>query len=170
MKQDIRDLFKEEDKHFKSLPSNHRVEFKKKLQKQFKPSKVSWLRVAALFLIALTAGAGVYFSLPQKETELPIVAQIKTVEAEYLEHIENEWNNFISLTDDKILVARYQKKLNELDKDYQDISSQFTKNPNDLLTIEALIDNLKTRLKLLKDIQQHIHILNTKITKNESTI
>jgi archaellum component FlaC len=89
-----------------------------------------------------------------------MIAQIEAVEAEYLKDIEKEWENFIAIAEDEILVERFKKKLNKLDKDYQEISAQFKNYSNDIMVVESLIDNLQTRLQILKDIQEHIKILN----------
>lgn len=171
MKQDIRDLFKEEDS-LKSLPKNHRTEFLEKLQRQ--PSKkktsFSWLRIAAVLLVALTIGFSIFYSKPDTEEVSPMVAQIEAVEAEYLQNIEIEWQNFLAIAEDEVLVERFRKKLDELDADYQDISIQFKEDSNNILVIEALVDNLQTRLQILKDIQKHIKILNQKNEQHESTI
>ena len=74
--------------------------------------------------------------------------------------INREWKNFLILTTDKDLVRRYEKRLLDLDKDYQAVSKQFKEDTNDIATVENLIDNLQTRLQLLKDIQEHIKIIN----------
>jgi len=95
MKQDIRDLFKEEDE-LKTLPKNHRTEFLEKLQKQptKKAAPLSWLKIAAVLLIALTVGFSLFYNKPTKEEVSPIIAQIEAVEAEYLQNIETEWQSF----------------------------------------------------------------------------
>ncbi|WP_439150872.1 hypothetical protein [Winogradskyella sp.] len=170
MKRDIRDLFKKEDE-LKTLPENHRVEFLDKLKKipKQKSNTFFWFSSAAVVLIALTIGFNMFFN--QTETEVsPMIAQIEAVEAEYLKDIENEWNNFVALAKDEVLVERFRKRFVELDKDYQEISIQFKNDTNNLLVIEALIDNLQTRLKLLKDIQKHIKILNQNNEQNENKI
>ena len=100
----------------------------------------------------------------------PIVAQIEAVEAKYLEDIEEEWENFVAIADDAILVERFRKKLNALDADYHDISIQFKQDSNNILVIESLVENLQTRLQLLKDIQNHIKILNQINEQHENTI
>lgn len=170
MKQDIRDLFNEEE-GLKKLPENHRVEFLNKLKQQSKQKKprYKWLKFAAVAIIALTVGFSLFYKEPVAEKS-PMIAQIEAVEAQYLKEIHNEWENFIAIAEDEVLVARYKKRLSELDKDYQQISIQFKNDANNLLVIESLIDNLQTRLTLLKDIQQHIKILNQNNEQNENTI
>ncbi|MDO1499966.1 hypothetical protein Q2T40_07465 [Winogradskyella maritima] len=173
MKQDIRDLFKSEDESgTKQLPNNHREEFLAKLKenKQNKSSIYIWLRLVAVLVIALTVSFFIFKSEgPQTETS-PLLAQVEAVEAEYLKNIETEWQNFKQLATDEVLVKRYDQKLKDLDADYQEISEAFKNDTNNILVVESLIQNLQTRLQLLKDIQEHIKILNKKTAPDETTI
>lgn len=164
MTQDIRDLFKEEDRLEKQLPEGHRDEFYEKLKASKPKLLVSWLwmKIAAVLIIALTIGFLVVPSNLYTVKESPIVAQIETIEAEYLANIETEWQSFIAIANDEFLIERFRKKLNELDADYKAISAEFKTDTNNILVIEALVDNLQTRLRILKDIQKHINILNQK--------
>ncbi|WP_179376560.1 hypothetical protein [Winogradskyella wichelsiae] len=173
MKQDIRSLFNEED-DLKTLPENHRTEFRERLKKQSEPkrSPYAWLSATAILIIAVTIG----FNVMQKEAkpelnkESPIIAQVEAVEAAYLKDIETEWQSFIAIADDAVLVERFRKKLKDLDTDYKAISVQFKDDANNILVIEALVENLQTRLQILKDIQNHIKILNQTNEHNEKTI
>lgn len=172
MKRDIRNLFKDdEEEHLKQLPDNHRAEFMTQLKKQSKPKRKPfvWLSVAAILLIALTVGFNVFNADIDTNKPEPIIAQVENIEAEYLANIETEWQNFIALTEDEKLVKRFRKKLDELDSDYQEISIQFQNDSNNILVIEALVDNLQTRLQILKDIQKHIKILNQNNEQYENT-
>ncbi len=171
MKRDIRDLFKQEE-GLKTLPQNHRIEFLAKLKKQpkHKPNMFFWMRTAAIVVIALTVGSGVYYNKLNNESASTMIAQIEAVEAEYLKDIEKEWKNFLSIANDEVLVARFKKKLDELDSDYKEISIQFKNDTNNILVIEALVDNLQTRLQILRDIQEHIKILNQKSEHYEKSI
>ncbi|BAO76706.1 hypothetical protein [Winogradskyella sp. PG-2] len=171
MKRDIRELFSEE-KDLKILPENHRTEFLDKLKKQLKKKSNSffWLRIAAVVIVALTVGFNVFYNKPVTEEISPMIAQIEAVESKYLEDIENEWESFVAITSDELLVARYKKRLDELDEDYQEISNQFKVDSNNILVIESLVENLKTRLQILKDIQEHIKILNQNNEQYEKSI
>jgi septation ring formation regulator EzrA len=77
-----------------------------------------------------------------------------------LENIEKEWQSFIALTNDTNLVERYEKELDELNNDYQIISDQFKADSDNISIVENLVNNLQRRLQLLKDIQEHIKLLN----------
>ncbi|WP_179315734.1 hypothetical protein [Winogradskyella undariae] len=174
MKQDIRNLFNEED-DLKTLPENHRIEFTEKLKKQSKPKQnpYAWIISAvAILIIALTIGFNIreMESKPELKQSSPIIAKVEAVEAEYLANIETEWQSFLAIADDAILVERFRKKLKELDTDYQEISLEFKEDANNILVIEALVENLQTRLQILKDIQKHIKILNQKNGHHEKSI
>ncbi|MBC2845972.1 hypothetical protein [Winogradskyella flava] len=170
MKKDIRDLFKEEEE-LKILPKKHRAEFLDKLRKNSKKKSNTFFRlgIVAVAIIALTVGFNIFYSEPVEEIS-PMIAQIEAVEAEYLADIETEWENFITIADDEILISRFKRRLEELDNDYQDIAVLFKNDSNNIAVVESLIENLQTRLQLLKDIQEHIKILNQNNEQHENTI
>ncbi|GAB4156917.1 MAG: hypothetical protein Tsb0033_08130 [Winogradskyella sp.] len=170
MKQDIRDFFKDRE-DLKTPPANHRNEFLEKLKKQNQSKKVSlkWLKIAAVFIVALTVGISVFYK-EKTENVSPMIAQIEAVEAEYLKEINTEWENFVAIANDEVLVARFKKRLDALDRDYQSISKQFKSDANNIVVVEALVDNLQTRLQILKDIQEHIKILNQNNEQHEKSI
>ena len=171
MKQDIRDLFKEEET-FQALPNNHREEFLTKLQSQ--PKRKShvfyWIGAVAVAVVVLVLGFNLANTAATTQNTSSVLAQIEAVDAKYLKDIEKEWQSFVALTEDERLVERFKVRLNELDKDYQEISSQFNQDSNNIVVIESLVENLQTRLKLLKDIQEHIKILNQNNEQNEKSI
>lgn len=170
MKRDIRDLFKEEEE-LKTLPQDHRTEFLEKLRssKEKNTNPFIWMKIAAVLIIGLLIGYALINKAPVEEIS-PMLAQIEAVEAEYLEDIEKEWQNFVAIADDEILIARFKERLDELDKDYQEISIQFKDDSNNIAVVESLIENLQTRLQILKDIQEHIKILNQKNEHHENTL
>ena len=174
MKRDIRELFKNEEVEVKyDLPQNHRDDFLEKLKSiqsnKSKQSKYLFLKIAAVLIVAIAISFTV-FNSENIESPSPIIAQIEAVEAEYLENINAEWQNFITVAKDENLVRRYKEKLTDLDNNYQEISRAFKNDSNNILVIESLVENLQTRLQLLKDIQVHINILNQKTEQNENTI
>lgn len=170
MKQDIRELFKEEDT-LKQLPEDHKAEFLEKLKGQPKRSSnyTFWIRIAAVLIIALSIGYGLFFQ-PPVVVDSPVISQIKAVEDQYLKDIEREWKQFVAIANDELLVARYKARLEDLDADYKEIAAEFQNNANNIEIIESLVENLQTRLQILKDIQEHIKILNQKNEQHENTI
>lgn len=178
MKQDIRGLFKKDDASGAQLPDNHREEFYDKLKasQSIGESKLNTsyvLKVAAIVILGLAFTLVMYNSKEnvsdQIVEESSIEIQIDGIEKQYLASIDEEWQNFISIANDDKLVKRYKEKLDDLDNDYSEISSQFKADNNNIIVIEALVDNLKTRLQLLKDIQEHIKLLNQKTEVYETT-
>ncbi|MDY2587245.1 hypothetical protein [Winogradskyella aquimaris] len=170
MKQDIREFFKDQE-DLKTPPANHRKEFLDKLKAQNQSKKVGqkWLNVVAVVIVALTLGFTVLYKKPTEEVS-PIIAQVEALEADYLKEINTEWDNFIAIADDEVLVVRFRKRLDDLDKDYQLIAEQFKGDVNNIQVVEALVENLQTRLQILKDIQEHIKILNQKNEQHEKSI
>ncbi|MHA7842902.1 MAG: hypothetical protein ACX93I_06250 [Winogradskyella sp.] len=170
MKQDIRDFFKDRE-DLKIPPANHRNEFLDKLKTQNKSKKrgYTWLKIVAVAIVALTVGFSIFYEKPVENVS-PMLAQVEAVEEEYLKEINAEWENFVAIANDEVLVARFKKRLDALDRDYQSISKQFKSDVNNIVVVEALVDNLQTRLQILKDIQEHIKILNQKNEQNEKSI
>jgi len=170
MQQDIREFFKAEEE-LKTLPENHRKDFLDKLNAQKDTKKVSylWLKIAAVAIVALTVGFSLFYNQPTEEIS-PMIAQVEAVEDKYLKEINTEWENFIAIANDEVLIARFEKRLKALDDDYQIISEQFKNDSNNILVVEDLVENLQTRLQILKDIQEHIKILNQKSEQNEKSI
>lgn len=169
MKHDIRDLFKEDEVYKHELPETHEQEFFNKLKNSnSKHAKLSNYKyaylIAATVLLFLTFGYFVFNDNIETGTETKeehvLVQQIEALERDYLVSINKEWESFLMLTNDENLINRYRNKLDDLDKDFQDISEQFKTNNNNILVIEALVENLKTRLELLKNIKEHVTILN----------
>lgn len=171
MKQDIRPLFKDDVVAKKQLPANHRTEFLEKLKSEQKPKANTflWLKIAGVLVVGLLIGTAI-FNAETIEQPSPIIAQIEAVEAEYLKNIDMEWQSFIAIANDDKLVKRFEEKLNELDLDYKEIAFEFKEDANNILIVEALVENLQTRLGLLKDIQAHIKILNQKNDTYENTL
>ncbi len=173
MKQDLRDLFKMEEENVKPLPDTHRTEFIQKLNatKSSKVDKTIFYKVAASLVLFLAIGYLMVNTLNVKDKHVSsLELQIEQVETQYLSNIEIEWERFLKLTKDEKLIQRYKQKLESLDKEYQDVSKSFKANTNNILIIESLVENLQTRLQLLKNIQAHIKLLNQKTNDYETTI
>jgi hypothetical protein len=165
MKRDIREIFRKNELPKKKLPDFHKDEFLGKLEKFNKKEKPkSFFKIVVS--IALILSVGYYFLNSEteikQENQPTLLVQVKQIEKEYLNNINKEWNNFVKLTDDKNLIKKYKEKLSALDIGYKEISKQFKIESNNISVLEKLIKNLQTRLQFLKDIQNHIKILNQK--------
>ncbi|WP_047547929.1 hypothetical protein [Psychroserpens sp. Hel_I_66] len=179
MKRDIRELFKETDQFPTSraqLPDHHRQEFYDKL-KASRPRRTSIIstgylvKTAAIITLFLALTFTLFKTIETTSStivESSMETQIEAIEKKYLASIDQEWKQFVRVANDEKLVKRYRDKLDDLDRDYKDISKQFKTDNNNIMVIESLVENLQTRLKLLKDIQEHITILNQKTEPHET--
>jgi len=173
MERDIRDLFKDEGFDIE-LPKNHKEEFKEKLEFQnnkkriFKKPLVFKIASAIIILFSISF----YFFLDKnskiESNENNLQAQVKAIEKEYLTQIDSEWQQFLAISNDSILIKKYEKKLKNFDKEYLQITNQLKEAPNSINILEALIINLQRRLELIKDVKEHIKELNQKNTSNET--
>lgn len=177
MKKDIRDLFKKEEDLNVKLPQFHRQEFLEKLNdsKRKAPKALTYgyiykMAAALILLFAIGSVVSKSFDNDLKEVvdESTIEKQMKNIEKGYVTSIDNEWKSFLKLTKDEKLIDRYEKKLSSLDTEYRVILETFKNDNNNVTVIEELIGNLQTRLKLLKDIQAHIKLLNKNRKENET--
>nr|WP_321222890.1 hypothetical protein [uncultured Psychroserpens sp.] len=182
MKQDIRDLFRDTDANLidtsgKQLPDNHRQEFYDQL-KASRPRRESKLntnyliKIAAIITLFVALTVALFTTLDNTSKQIveepSIETQIERIEKEYLASIDLEWQRFLTVANDEKLVERYKDKLDDLTRDYKEISLQFKEDNNNISVIESLVENLQTRLQLLKDIQEHIKVLNQKNEQYET--
>lgn len=172
MDRDIRQLFKEDDFPIKKMPKNHRELFLKKLKKTSSSKRLNttfFLKIVASLVFVFVFGKYV-FNKEEKPKKQTLLVQVKQIEKKYLKNIEEEWQKFLSLTNDEKLISNYRERLNMLNESYQQLSKQFEANPNNISLLEELIDNLQRRLKTLKEIQSHIKILNQKNKSYEAIV
>ena len=174
MERDIRDLFKEDEEVNVELPKNHRTDFIQKLlnqeKKVTKNRTLYWLKIAAILVLFFSVLTYIFVD----ESSNPLIkktaiqVEVKAIEKEYLEQIENEWKEFLSLSKDSILITKYKAKLKTFDADYSRITNQLKEAPNNIYILESLINNLQRRLELIKNIKEHIKELNQKNVTNET--
>ncbi|ARV15892.1 hypothetical protein [Polaribacter sp. SA4-12] len=171
MEHDIRDLFKNKEYPIKKIPKEHRKDFITKLNgvknSKNKKSPYYFLKIAASILLILFCGY-FYQNTYSKPTKTAFEIQFEGIENEYLININKEWNSFIEVANDTILIRKYKEKLKDSNTDYKKITTQLKELPNNINVLESLIDNLQRRLQLIKDIKEHINELNQKKTSNET--
>lgn len=172
MKQDIRDLFKEELLEERELPCNHRLDFEHKLNNLSEKKKTTnYLFMVAASISLLVLISSLFYTKEDRGQETPkIITEVQQLEQQYLTSIDKEWQQLLKITNDEKLIAHYEKTLNDLNVNYKKLSKRFSKNPNDVFVLEKLLDNLKHRLKILKDIKDHITVLNQKNETYETII
>lgn len=174
MERDIRDLFKDDEHSRVELPKNHKEDFIKKLEEQHRSKyqfiKSKWLKIAVSFLLIFSASTYYFIdnAAISKSKENAFQVQVKAIEKEYLQNIDNEWKEFLAISNDSILIKKYETKLLNFDLEYQKITKQLNEFPNNIYILEMLINNLQRRLELIKSIKEHIKELNQKNTSNET--
>lgn len=174
MKHDIRDLFKKDEVSIKELPKNHQKDFLMKLNqiglKPIRKKPFFFLKItAAVFLLI----ACTYFYLDhnsdvQITPKTEIQFQVEFFEKEYLSNINEEWEIFVVVARDTVLINKYKIRLKVSKIDYNKITKQLKEEPNSIYVLQSLINNLQTRLQLVKDIKAHVQELNQKNTTNET--
>ncbi len=171
MKQDIRELFKE-DVAINKLADNHRGEFLKKLKKQSSKKRYrNIIGIVASFFLLFSLSLWFFINKKEIEKKAPsLLLQVQKIEKEYLDNINKEWTKFLELTEDKKLISVYEKKLNRLSNNYRKLTNEFMNNSNNINVLEKLIANLQQRLQTLKDIQNHIKSINQKNITYETII
>lgn len=172
MEHDIRNLFNEIDDDKKQLPKNHKEDFLEKLEKQHrKPRQVHLLNWAKIVVI-LVIGTFVYqwFSIDERPAlqEPSIQIAVKELEQEYLPAIAKEWDTFLNVTKDTLLINRYKKRLKDSKQEYKDLSKLIKEHPDDVKLLQSLINNLQNRLLIINEINNHIKQLNQKNKSHET--
>lgn len=182
MAQDLRKMFENEPKLQKeSMPQGHEARFLQKLDEALpvKPrqNRFTFLNIAASVVILLGIG---YFgyqlvnpSVEDKPTEEKIVSsgiesvspQLKKVEDYYLANINMELSKLDYSPENKELFDGYVAKLDELSKEYDNLTKELIESGPNERTVTALIDNLKLRLDLLYRLKEKLNQLNN--SKNE---
>ena len=174
MEHNIKNLFNKNEFTKKKLPDSHTKEFIKKLEsisaKRKKNTVFSKIKIVAFFLLMIF-GVSMYFTFSEKEEPIndnSIFAEVEKIEQEYENKIDEEWQKFLKITNDTVLINKYKQKIQTSNTDYKKLTLNFKESPTNILALENLIHNLQKRLQLLKDIQEHINELNQKNTTNET--
>ena len=161
MAQDIRELFKNDEKAAKvRMPEGHQNRFLEKLdqelpQNEDRVSSWSWMQIAAtlVVLLGLSFGALKYFQTPETsintaqkvattKTLGDVSPDLKKVEDYYMANINLELSKVKLTPENKELFDGYLQRLEELNSEYNKLSLELTDKGPDELTINALINNL----------------------------
>lgn len=142
-----------------------------------KKTNFSWLQIAASLVVflGLSFGAFKYFQSSAVVEPANNVAVTKTLETKtlgdvspglkkvedyYLASINLELSKVKYTPETKDVFDGYLKQINVLNKEYENLSVELTKNGPNELTVNALIDNLKYRLNLLYRLREQLNELN----------
>ena len=197
MAQDIRKMFKDDEPWTKEkLSKGHQKRFEAKLETalpiQKNSYRFSFLKIAAIFIVAV--GIGAFFlnkdkiittenpivvapeikddgnELPVKEFQLSEVSpDFKKIENYYLAGINMELAKLEVNSSNKALIDSFMGKMSELNTEYKRLNTEFNEMGPNEQTIEAMVENLQFRLDLLYKLKNKLNeIKQTKNTNNEN--
>lgn len=194
MAQDIRDMFRDEEPGTQDkLSAGHRERFEQKLDRSLPKGKKSnrffFLKIAAVFIIALGIGLFYFGNRNEGGTETQIVdtppeesideiynesqfqlsdfsPEFKKIESYYLAGINMELAKLEVNNDNKALIDAFMLQMEELDKEYQRLNAELQETGPNEQTIEAMIANLQLRMDLLRKLKSKLNEI--KQSKNKS--
>ncbi|WP_340155333.1 hypothetical protein [uncultured Winogradskyella sp.] len=193
MKQDIRDLYKNEStKEAVKMSEGHQLRFLQKLEKKLpeaqdispKSSNIFTLfNVAAsvVVLLGLSFGAFQVFQDSKVETDPVEVVDteikslgdvspdFKRVEDYYLASINLELSKVQLTPENKELFDGYVARLKELNDEYKRLTIELNENGPNEATLDALIENLKYRLKLVMRLKDKLNEFNLDTLEQQSS-
>lgn len=132
-------------------------------------------RVAAILVLALTASyflwnqttqkpsIAIVDNTPQEEEVQPYATELIEAENYYAAEINQKMEELTELIDDESLV----QELTMLRKEFDELKSEMGDHVNDQRIVEALIQNYRLRLNLLKEMLDQLKSDGTE-TKNKS--
>lgn len=187
MKVDIRDIIKKE-KVMRDLPNNHRNNFEQLLQKELHQktkNNYTFLKIAAsvLLLISLSFTGYQLFNsdvsqdVVQTKDEpsnkinslADISPDLKKIEDYYLMHINYQLSKIKITDENRIVLDTYLVQLGELQEEYNNSIAEIDSDEISEETINALIDNLQMRLKLMYQLKAQLKkIENLNKQENEN--
>ena len=187
MKVDIRDIIKKE-KVMRDLPNNHRNNFEQLLQKEMHQktkNNYTFLKIAAsvLLLISLSFTGYQLFNsdvsqdVVQTKDEpsnkinslADISPDLKKIEDYYLTHINYQLSKIKITDENRIVLDTYLVQLGELQEEYNNSIAEIDSDEISEETINALIDNLQMRLKLMYQLKAQLKkIENLNKQENEN--
>lgn len=173
MSKDLRELLKSNVEESANLSKNHRANFEARLKNELhqKPkNSFIFLKIAASITLLVGLAASIYFfNLNPIEPEIAtkfdslgsVSPELKKVENFYLASIQSEILELKQTPENKALLDGYLEKISELDNDYKLLTNELNTEGINEKTINALIDNLQLRLKLLYQLKEQLNNLKT---------
>jgi len=187
MKVDLRNKIKKE-KMMRKLPDNHRNSFEQRLTKELHQKSENYhtfLKIAASFLIIISLGVvGYQFFKPDAAKEIvsteeksvkkinsmaDISPNLKKVEEYYLMHINYQFSKIKITDENRAFLDSYFVQLGKLQEAYSNLIAEIDSEEISEETINALIENLQMRLKLMYQLKAQLKKKdNLKKQENES--
>ncbi len=182
MPKDLRELLKKEPMQTSKLSKNHRINFETRLQQEVHSTKKNYnfiLKIAASFLVIVGLGSSLFYfsgNAVQKTSKTAkienlgsISPELKNIENYYLASINTEISNLQETPKNKELLDGYLEKIGELTNEYKLLTNELNTEGLNEKTINALIDNLQLRLKLLYQLKEQLNELKKlNIIENEN--
>ncbi|AXG71383.1 hypothetical protein KORDIASMS9_03640 [Kordia sp. SMS9] len=187
MGQDIKDLLKKEQLHIKKgLSDGHEARFLERLEAELpQEQKVvkrsfSFYKIAAVVILICSLGIMIYQQLPGDSVDPTITIaetdskeatktspkslgdispDLKKIEDYYVASINYELTQVEVSEIGKQLFESYMQKLSQLNEEHKVLQQELTDiGPNEQ-TVNAMIDNLQFRLKLLYQLKEKLNEL-----------
>ncbi|WP_298288449.1 hypothetical protein [uncultured Lutibacter sp.] len=182
MPKDLKAMLQNNIENTSKLSENHRAKFEAKLQKELHATQKKnfyVFKIAASFLVLIGLSASLFYFSNEKDSLVTSVAkneslgsispELKTIENYYLASIQSEIVTLEETPENKELLDGYFKKISELTEDYKDLTKELNTEGLNEKTINALIENLQLRLKLLYQLKAQLNELKKlNITNNEN--
>ena len=188
MKVDLRDKIKNESM-MKELPINHRKIFEEKLHKDLHTKRMfsyKFLKIAASVLILLSLGISSYQFYRSGKTPQEIVQSdeesgvkfnsmgeispnLKKVEDYYLTHINYQIAKIKITDENRAFLDAYFVELGKLQEEYSNSIAEINSDEISEETINALINNLQMRLKLMYQLKAQLKKIDN-LNKQENEI
>ncbi len=183
MAQDIRELFKDENKlNQQHMPANHELRFAKKLEQALPQRKsrsfpVWQIAASVVLLVSVSVIAVQSFWKAPTQTKQQVVTttennqktntftlgnvspELKKVEDYYMTNINYELSTIQVDDENKQLFDSYMRKLAELNDEYQRLTKELNADGPNQQNVSALVDNLQLRLQLLYQLQEKLEEL-----------
>ena len=187
MSRDLRDILKDEREAEGKLSKNHRKNFEDRLQKELH-SKPAWnyqfLKIAATLLIVVGLGSSLFYfssgsdlttetaqvTTPKIQNLGSISPELKKIENYYLASIQTEIASLQETPENKELLDGYLQKLGELTVEYKMLTQELNTDGLNDKTINALIGNLQSRLKLMYQLKEQLNELKKRNLSNNENL
>lgn len=187
MGQDLKKLFENAPTlETQKLLSGHKARFEDRLEEELpiaKKTSFSLLKIAAsvAIVVSLTVSGFLFLNngnsqgiagnddSPKKINSMADISpDLKKMEDFYLNHINYQMSKIKMTDENKVILTTYLAQLGELQKEYDNTIASLEGDEVSEETIDALINNLQSRLKLMYQLKAQLKTLeNLNTQRNE---
>ncbi|HKJ06062.1 MAG TPA: hypothetical protein VJ970_01205 [Flavobacteriaceae bacterium] len=183
MPKDLRKMLQQTPENNAVLSKNHRSKFESKLHSELHKApkkRFAFLKIAASIVLIVGLFSTYFYVSNVSEKNQPEIAKIESlgsispelrkIEDYYLASIHTEIANLPEGEQYAPLLDGYLQKIDELTKEYKTLTIALNTEGLNEKNINALIDNLQLRLKLLYQLKEQLaQLKNSNTTNYEST-